>query len=115
MRAVTWPNYARTAEAPQSAVSATAATAWPEARGRPPLELVPVETTDIGEPVVIVALTADTDIDLERARTALETGTAWTSIPTTRAETNLLGVNRILKELAVVAYTGAFITSGSRC
>jgi hypothetical protein len=74
------------------------------------LDIVPVDTAEQGEPVVLVALADDTGDALERARTALEAGTSWTSLPATRAEANLLGVNRILRELSVVAYVGAFIT-----
>ncbi|WP_299975863.1 FtsX-like permease family protein [Devosia sp. 66-22] len=78
--------------------------------GTVPLGVTPVDTAQTGAPVTLVALAADTGEALERARTALEAGTDWITIPATRAELNLLGVNRILKELAVVAYTGAFIT-----
>ena len=81
-----------------------------EVTGNVALDIVPVETMEQGEPVVFVALATDTGDALERARTALEVGTSWTSLPATRAEANLLGVNRILKELSVVAYVGAFIT-----
>jgi cell division protein FtsX len=81
-----------------------------EVTGNVALDIVPMQTTEQGEPVVLVALAYDTGDALERARTALEVGTSWTSLPATRAEANLLGVNRILKELSVVAYVGAFIT-----
>lgn len=80
-----------------------------EVTGGLDLGIMPVSSTETGTPAVLVAMVAGDVTARERVRTLLETETNWTSVPTARAEANLR-VNRILAELAIVAYAGAFIT-----
>lgn len=62
------------------------------------------------EPIVLIALTDGSPPMLEAARTFLQRNVRWTLAPMTRAEANLLGANRTLKELSLLAYSGALIT-----
>ena len=61
-------------------------------------------------PAVLVTRTDGTQEGIERARTALQADASWASAPIMRAESGLMGMNRVLAELATVAYTGAFVT-----
>ncbi len=70
---------------------------------------VPFSRADL-TPEVLIARTDGTLRALETARTALERQTLWFRAPMTRIERNLAGPNRLLKELSLIAYSGALIT-----
>lgn len=74
------------------------------------LEVVAVRGAAVGVAGAIVVRTDGTAEAIDRARTAIEVGAGPAAAPITRVEAVQLGIQRILHELAVVAYLGAFVS-----